>query len=103
MDMFSSAKTLIQANQKIALQVNSISDIKKIIKDLKWYFRKNEYLKLQYSHLSTNCSCLTKLTADKAYVLRLVDALAIYIKQEQAKVKKLKSTFNKRYKDYNSS
>lgn len=40
--MFSSTKILIETNQNTALQINLINDIKKILKDLKWHFEKNE-------------------------------------------------------------
>lgn len=54
LDMFSSAKTLIQVDQNAILQVNLVNGIKKIIKDLKWHFRKDKCQRLQYSCLSTN-------------------------------------------------
>lgn len=44
--MFSFVETLIQANQNVALHVNSISSAKKIIEDLKQHFEKNEYQRL---------------------------------------------------------
>lgn len=42
LDMFLFAKTLIQADQNVALQINSVSNAKKIIKDLKQHFEKDE-------------------------------------------------------------
>ena len=54
LDMFFSAETLTQEDQNAALQVNSASNAKKIIKDLKWHLGKDECQKLQYSCLSTN-------------------------------------------------
>ncbi len=77
---FSSAKTLTQADQDAALQVNSVSGAKKIMEDLKWHLGKDERRRLQYSHLSTNYWCLAETAADKAGVLGLVDALAVFIK-----------------------
>ena len=53
LDMFSSAKTLTQADRNAALQVNSVSGAKKIMEDLKWHLGKDECQRLQYSCLST--------------------------------------------------
>lgn len=47
-NIFSSIKILIKVNKNATLQVNSISDIKKTRKDLKWHDRKNEYIKLRH-------------------------------------------------------
>lgn len=41
-------------------------------------------------------------TANKAGVLGLVDFLAVFIKQKQAKIKEIKSTLNKHCKNNNS-
>lgn len=103
LDMFSFAKTLTQAKQNAILQVNLVNNAKKIMEDLKWHLRKNKYQKLQYSCLSINYWCLAETTADKASVLGLVNALAIFIKQEQANIKKGESTLYKRHKNNNSS
>ena len=43
MKIFFSAKTLTHVNQNAKLQKNWISNAKKIIDDLKWYFEKDEY------------------------------------------------------------
>ena len=99
LDMFSSAKTLTQADRNATLQINSVSGAKKIMEDLKWHFRKDESQRLQYSCLSTNYWCLAETVADKADDPGLVDALAVFIKQERAKVKGVESTLNKRRKD----
>lgn len=45
-DMFSSIEALIEASKNAELQVNFISNIKKIIKDLKWHVQKNEHIRL---------------------------------------------------------
>ena len=73
------------------------------MEDLKWHLGKDECRRLQYSCLSTNYWCLAETAADKTGVSGLVDALAVFIKQEQAKVKRVESTPNKRCKDDNSS
>lgn len=39
--------------------------------------------------------------ANKTGILKLVDALAIFIKQEYVKIKGVKNTFNKYYKNNN--
>lgn len=44
-DLFLSTKVLTQANKNAILQVNSVSDIKKIKKDLKWHIERNEQVK----------------------------------------------------------
>ena len=103
LDKFSSAKTLTQADQNAALQVNSVSGAKKIMEDLKWHLGKDECRRLQYSCLSTNYWCLAETAADKAGISGLVDALAVFIKQERAKVKGVESTLNKRRKNDDSS
>lgn len=43
LDIFSSAKILTQINQNATLQVNSISNVKKIMEDLKQHFEKKEF------------------------------------------------------------
>lgn len=43
LDMFSSGKILTQTNQDIALQINFISNAKKIREYLKWYFGKDKH------------------------------------------------------------
>lgn len=47
-------KMLIQANQNAKQKKNLVSDIKKTIKDLKQYLKKNKDSKLEYNCLSTN-------------------------------------------------
>lgn len=44
-----STKTLTEIDKNIILQVNSISDIKKIIKYLKWHVKKDNNIKLEYN------------------------------------------------------
>lgn len=39
-------ETLTWANKNDKLQVNSLSNLKKILKDLKWHFRKDERQRL---------------------------------------------------------
>ena len=103
LDIFASAETLTQANQNAELQVNLVSGVINIMKDLKWHLEKDERRRLQYSRLSTNYWCLAETEADKAGILGLVDALAVFIKQEQAKIKGVESTRDRRHKDKNSS
>lgn len=45
-DMFFFSKTLTKDNKNVVLQVNSISNIKKILKNLKWHIRKTNCIKL---------------------------------------------------------
>ena len=46
---------------------------------------------------------MAEIAADKAGFLGLLDALAVFIKQKRAKIKELKNTLNKYYKDDNSN
>lgn len=46
---------------------------------------------------------MTKIVADNASILKLVDFLAMFIKQKQAKVKKVENILNKYYKNNNLS
>lgn len=39
-DMFSSTKKLTQVNKNAMLQINSVSDAKKIGKELKWHIKR---------------------------------------------------------------
>ncbi len=48
-DLFSSTKVLTQANKNAALQINSVSDTKKIKEELKWYIEKSDRLKVEHS------------------------------------------------------
>ncbi len=41
-NLFSSTKILTQADENVALQVNSVSSAKKIREELKWYIKKTE-------------------------------------------------------------
>ena len=41
--MFFSAETLTQANQNTLFELNSVSDAKKIMEDLKWHLGKDKY------------------------------------------------------------
>lgn len=43
LDMFFSVKILTQANKNVKLQINLVRNAKKIIKNLKYYFKKIEY------------------------------------------------------------
>lgn len=54
--MYFSIKILIQANQNAILQINLIRSAKKIVKNLKQYFKKNKYQKLQFLMPSKNNS-----------------------------------------------
>ena len=71
-NLFSSTKILTQANKNAALQVNSMSGAKKIKEKLKWYIKKNNWLR--------NYWCLAKTAVDKAGVLGFIDALVVFIK-----------------------
>ena len=46
LDMFVSTKILTRATWNAELQVNSVSGVKKILEDLKWYLRKDERWKV---------------------------------------------------------
>ncbi len=81
-DLFSSTKILTQADENAALQVNCVSDAKKIKEDLKWYIEKSERLKLGHSRFSCNYRCLAGIAVDKSGVPRFIDVLAVFIKQE---------------------
>ena len=48
-NIFSFTKILTQADKNAILQVNSISDVKKIREELKWYIKRSKQLKLGYS------------------------------------------------------
>ena len=61
------------------------------MENLKQYLRKDKHWKLQYSCLSINYLCFAEIAANKANVLRLIDVLTVFIKQEQAKVKEVKN------------
>ncbi len=86
-DLFSSTKILTQVNKNAVLQVNFVSDAKKIREELKWYIEKSEWLRLGRSRLSCNYWCLAGTAADKASVPGFIDVLAVFIKQEQAKAR----------------
>lgn len=103
LNIFTFAKILIKTNQNAEFQVNLINDTKKIMKDLKQHFGKDECQKLQYNYLSTNYWYLAKIVTDKTNIPGLVDALTVFIKQEQAKVKGIENMCNGYYKDDNSS
>lgn len=102
LNMFSFIKTLIHINQNTTLQINSVSSIKKIREDLKQHFRKYKCQRLQYSCLSTNYQCLAETIANKANVLKLIDVLAVFIKQERTKIKAIESPLNKYFRNNNS-
>ncbi len=53
-DLFSSTKILTQANENATLQVNSVSDAKKIREKLKWYIERREQLRLGHNRLNYN-------------------------------------------------
>ena len=101
--MFFSTETLTEADKNAALQVNSVSSAKSITEDLKWHVGKNKRIRLQHSRLSSNFWYLAETVADKAGVPGLIDALAVFIKQEQAKVRGKESASNERRKKDDSS
>ena len=102
-NIFSSTKTLTEANKIVALQVNPISGIKNITKDLKCHMRKDTHIRLRHSWLSSNYWYLAETAADNVGVPGLINTLAVFIKQEQAKVRDIESAFNKRQKKDDSS
>ena len=53
-DIFSSTKTLTEVDKNTALQVNSVSDAKSIMEDLKGHVGKDVHIRLCYSQLSSN-------------------------------------------------
>ncbi len=102
-DLFSSLKILTQADENAALQVNSVSGVKKIREELKWYIEKSERLRLGHSQLSCNYWCLAGKAADKASVPGCKDALAVFIKQKRAKARRVDNVGDKRRKEADSS
>ncbi len=102
-DLISSTEILTQVDKNIALQVSSMSGVKKIREELKWYIEKNERLKLGHSRLSCNYWYLVGTVADKADVSRFIDALAVFIKQDRAKVRGVDNVGDKRRKEADSS
>ena len=102
-DMFSFTKTLTQDNKNAALQINFVSGAKSITEDMKWHVKKYECIKLRHSQLSSNYCCLAETAANKAGVPGLIDALAVFIKQKQAKVRGEASASNKHQKKNNLS
>ena len=102
-DMFSSTEILTEADKNAALQVNSVSDAKKITEELKWNVGKNVRIRLQNSRLSSNYWCLAETAADNAGVPGLIDALAVFIKQEWAKARGVESACHERQKKDDSS
>ena len=75
-----------------------MSDIKKIREELKWYIEKSEELKLGHCQLSYNYWCLARTAVDKTGVLGFIDTLAVFIKQERVKAKKIDNAKNKQCK-----
>ncbi len=102
-NMFSSTETLTEADKNAELQVNSVSSAKKITEDLKWNVGKDERIRLWHSRLSNNYWCLAETAADNAGVPGLIDALAVFIKQERTKARGVESECNERQKEDNSS
>ena len=76
-----------------------MSDAKKIREELKLYIEKSGWPRLKHSQLSYNYWCLTGRIADKAGILGFIDALAVFIKQEQAKAKGIKNAEDEQYKE----
>lgn len=68
--MFFLIKIFPNTNQNIQLQINLVRDAKKIIKNSKYHFEKNNSQKLQYSSLIINYQCLAEIVADKSKILR---------------------------------
>ena len=66
-----------------------MNNAKKIKEELKWYIEKNGRLRLQHSQLSYNYSCLARTAVDKAGISKFINALAVFIKQKQAKERKV--------------
>lgn len=102
LNIFFLIKISHQVKYNSALQINSVSSAKKIIKDLKQHFGKDERQKLQYKCLSINYQCQVEIVVNKVGVPKLMDALAVFIKQERDKVKRIKNIPIKHHKDNNS-
>lgn len=56
---------------------------------------------MRHSKPSSNYCCLVKTVVNKAIISKLIDVLAICIKQEQVKQIDIESTGNKHYKENN--
>ncbi len=81
-DLFSSTEILTQAIKNATLQVNSMSGTEKIREKLKQYIEKSERLKLGHSRFYYNYWYLVEIAVDKASVLRFINALVVFMKQE---------------------
>ncbi len=102
-NLFSFTKIVTQVDGNVALQVYSVSGVKKIKEELKWYIEKSEQLRLGNSWPSCNDWYLAETAADKASVPRFIDALAEFIKQKRAKAREVNNVGDVRYKEANSS
>ncbi len=102
-NLFSSTEIVIQADENTALQVNSVGGAKKIREELKWCIERSERLRLGHSQLSCNYWCLARTATDKAGVPGFIDALAVFIKQKQAKIRGVDNVGDERRKKVDSS
>lgn len=80
--MFLSNKILIYINKDAILQVNSMSNIKKIGEELKYHIKRNKKIRLQHSQFSSNYPCLAEIAVDKTGVSKFINTLVVFIKQE---------------------
>ncbi len=72
-------------------------------KSLSSILRRVSGLKLGCSRLSCNYWCLAGITADKVGIPGFIDALVVFIKQKQVKVKGIDNVENEQCKEANSS
>lgn len=93
----------MQADKKRVLQDYSVTDVKKIVKELKWYIKKNKHVRLQHSQLNSNHFWLAEIAANKAGVPGFIDRLVVFIKQKWAKAKEKKNAGDEQYIEADSS
>lgn len=79
-DKLSSTKRPIQVDKNAILQINSMSDVKKIREELKWHIERNKWVRLRYGWLNCYYGCLAKTIADKTGVPEFIDVLILFIK-----------------------
>lgn len=84
----------MQTKKNVVPQVNSMNDIKKIKKELKKHIERNEHERLQHSRVNSNYQYLAKTVVNKADVSEFINTLVLFIKQKQAKAKRVVNTKN---------
>lgn len=70
---------------------------------MKYYIERNKWLRLKHNHIRCNNLCLVETVVDKACILGLINILVVFIKEEQAKAKKVENAGDKQYKKTNLS